>query len=63
MWDLIKNDKKRIKSDFVLFGKYHNNSVICWLELELTKDVYAKKPIPTGAEMFEADSQNFIINI
>ena len=42
-----------------MFGKYRNNSVIYWLELALTKDVYAKKPIPIGAEMFEADSQKF----
>ena len=26
------------KAEVVLFGEYHNNSVVHWLQLELTKD-------------------------
>jgi len=41
----------------VLFGEYHNNSVVHWLQLELTKDIAQKKEIVLGAEMLEADNQ------
>jgi uncharacterized iron-regulated protein len=46
------------KSDLVLFGELHNNSIIHWLQLELTKDLAAKKNVVLGAEMFEADNQD-----
>jgi uncharacterized iron-regulated protein len=47
------------ESDFVFFGESHNNSIAHWMELELTKDLYAKhgKDLILGAEMFEADNQ------
>jgi uncharacterized iron-regulated protein len=45
------------KSDVVLFGELHDNSIIHWLQLELTKDLAQKKNIVLGAEMFEADNQ------
>jgi uncharacterized iron-regulated protein len=45
------------KSQVVLFGEYHNNSVVHWLQLELTKDLAEKKPLVLGAEMLEADNQ------
>ena len=28
------------KSDVLLFGEYHDNSVAHWLELEITKDLF-----------------------
>lgn len=49
--------KSAVNSDVVLFGEYHNNAIAHWLELELTKDVAAKKEIVLGAEMLEADNQ------
>lgn len=49
--------KSALKTQVVLFGEYHNNSVSHWLQLELTKDVAAKTPIVLGAEMLEADNQ------
>ncbi|MDI9255972.1 ChaN family lipoprotein [Flavobacterium sedimenticola] len=49
--------KSAFNSDVVLFGEYHNNAIAHWLELELTKDVAAKKEIVLGAEMLEADNQ------
>jgi uncharacterized iron-regulated protein len=45
------------KSDVLLFGEYHDNSVAHWLELELTKDLSEKRNLVLGAEMLEADNQ------
>ena len=50
------------KSDVVLFGEHHNNSIIHWLQLELTKDLAEKKNLVLGAEMFEADNQTELNN-
>jgi len=45
------------KADVVLFGEYHDNSVVHWLQLEFTKDLAEKKDLVLGAEMIEADNQ------
>jgi uncharacterized iron-regulated protein len=46
------------KSDVVLFGELHNNSLAHWLQLQVTKDVHKARPkLSLGAEMFEADVQ------
>jgi len=47
------------KNDMVFFGELHNNPIAHWLQLELTKDLYAARDsqIILGAEMFEADNQ------
>ena len=45
------------KADVVLFGEYHDNSVVHWLQLEFTKDLAQKKDLVLGAEMLEADNQ------
>ena len=45
------------KSDVLLFGEYHDNSVAHWLELEITKDLSEKRNVVLGAEMLEADNQ------
>lgn len=44
-------------ADVVLFGEYHDNSLIHWLQLEFTKDLSTEKYLVLGAEMFEADNQ------
>lgn len=49
--------KKAKKSDVVLFGELHNNSVAHWLQLELSKDLHKTGKLILGAEMFEADNQ------
>ncbi|HLP63398.1 ChaN family lipoprotein [Flavobacterium sp.] len=49
--------KATLNTQVVLFGEYHNNSIVHWLQLELTKDVAEKKPVVLGAEMLEADNQ------
>jgi uncharacterized iron-regulated protein len=47
------------KADIVFFGELHNNPICHWLQIELTKDLYADKKanLILGAEMFEADNQ------
>ena len=46
-------------ADVILFGESHDNPIAHWLELELTKDLYAveKDKLVLGAEMFETDNQ------
>lgn len=46
-------------ADVVLFGELHNNPICHWLELQLVKDLQARKPgsLVLGAEMFETDNQ------
>jgi uncharacterized iron-regulated protein len=45
------------KAELVLFGEHHDNSVVHWLQLELTKDLAEKRALILGAEMIEADNQ------
>jgi uncharacterized iron-regulated protein len=54
--------KKALKSDVVFFGEIHDNPIAHWLELELTKDLYAQKGknLILAAEMFETDNQLII---
>ncbi len=52
--------KKVSKADVVLFGEHHNNSIIHWLQLQLTKDVSKQRKLTLGAEMFEADNQQVL---
>jgi uncharacterized iron-regulated protein len=51
--------KKALEADIVFFGELHNSPICHWLELELTKDLYAEKKenLVIGAEMFESDDQ------
>ncbi|MGA0559122.1 ChaN family lipoprotein [Larkinella sp. VNQ87] len=51
--------KEANDADVVFFGELHNNPICHWLELQLTKDLYAEKKtqLLLGAEMFEADNQ------
>ena len=49
--------KATLKTQVILFGEYHNNSVAHWLQLELTKDISQKKTVVLGAEMIESDNQ------
>lgn len=49
--------KQLSKTDIVLFGEFHNNSIIHWLQLSATKDLHQKRALILGAEMLEADNQ------
>jgi uncharacterized iron-regulated protein len=54
--------EQSVESDIVFFGELHNNPICHWLQLELTKAVYAENPnIKLGFEMFESDDQ-LVIN-
>jgi uncharacterized iron-regulated protein len=49
------------KADVILFGELHDNPIIHWLQLELTKELYAEdERLVLGAEMMEADNQTVI---
>jgi len=52
-------DRLAQKYDVVLFGEFHNNAIIHWLELQTAKTLYQKKGkrLIMGAEMFERDNQ------
>lgn len=43
----------------ILFGEYHDDPIIHWLQFNLTRELYAQKKgkLSLGAEMFEADMQ------
>lgn len=49
--------KTMTKKDVLLFGELHNNPISHWLQLEVTKDCYARRELVLGAEMFEQDNQ------
>jgi uncharacterized iron-regulated protein len=61
----IKYDKlvkKLGQQKVILFGEYHNNAVIHWLQFEILSDLKGstEKHMILGAEMFEADVQHVI---
>jgi uncharacterized iron-regulated protein len=45
------------ENDIVLFGEFHNNPIVHWLQLEVTRDLQSLRPLLLGAEMFEQDNQ------
>lgn len=51
--------KQISEADIILFGELHNNPISHWLQLELTKDMFAQsgENLVLGAEMFESDNQ------
>lgn len=50
-----------IKCNVILFGELHNNSIVHWLELQLTKELAKYDTnLVLGAEMFETDTQILI---
>lgn len=55
--DYSKMLKAAQKAQVILFGEYHNNAIVHWLQLELTKDLSSKNDLILGAEMIEADNQ------
>lgn len=51
-----------LASDVVFLGELHDNPISHWLQLRITKSLYAKKKkkLLLGAEMFESDNQLLI---
>lgn len=54
--------KQLAKKDILLFGEFHNNAILHWLELAVAKDLSEKRNLTFGAEMFEADNQQALNN-
>jgi uncharacterized iron-regulated protein len=54
--------KEVMKTDVVFFGELHDNPVAHWLELEITKELFAEKGknLILASEMFETDNQILI---
>ncbi|MCH2022737.1 MAG: ChaN family lipoprotein [Saprospiraceae bacterium] len=54
--------KELQNADIVFFGELHNNPICHWLQLEVTRDLYAQENdnLLLGAEMFESDNQLLI---
>lgn len=48
------------QQDVVLFGEFHNNSIVHWLELQVMKHLAQKKSLTFGLEMFERDQQSVL---
>ncbi|KOS06964.1 iron-regulated protein [Flavobacterium akiainvivens] len=46
------------ETEVVLFGELHDDAMVHWLQLELTKDLGANHNLVLGAEMIEADNQD-----
>lgn len=49
--------QKAQKTNLVLFGELHNNSIIHWLQFEFVCDLSENKKLVLGAEMIESDNQ------
>ena len=50
--------KKVSNADIILFGEFHDNPIIHWLQLELSRDLLALDTnLVLGAEMMESDDQ------
>lgn len=52
--------KTLTKQDVILFGELHNNPISHWLQYEVTKDLHNDRKLILGAEMFEADNQEYL---
>ena len=50
---------KSLAGNVVLFGEYHDNPIVHWLQLELTQDAFEqhRANLTLGFEMFEQDQQ------
>ena len=57
--DIVKASSK---ADVVFFGELHDNPIAHWMELEITKNLFAEKgkALVLAAEMFETDNQLII---
>jgi uncharacterized iron-regulated protein len=55
--DFGKMMKSAEKADVILFGEFHNNPIVHWLQYELTSGLVQKRKLILGAEMFETDNQ------
>lgn len=71
-WQIYNKEKQTIsfqeminqleQADVVLFGEWHNNTILHWLQLRTTKALYERlgKRLLLGAEMLERDNQRAV---
>lgn len=55
-----KMSQSLLAQDIVFFGELHDNPIAHWLELELLKTFLLSKEVTLGAEMLEANDQEFL---
>nr|WP_317633030.1 ChaN family lipoprotein [uncultured Flavobacterium sp.] len=48
------------KSDLILFGEFHDNSIVHWLQLKTIQVLSEKRILMLGMEMFEKDNQLYL---
>jgi len=71
-YNLFDTNGKKIKynkmlaelrsADVVFIGEHHNNPIVHWLQLEITRELGKDHSLVLGAEMFEADNQAALSN-
>jgi len=52
--------KKAQNADIILFGEYHDNPIIHWLQYELTVDLAKDGKLTLGAEMVKTEDQQHL---
>ncbi len=50
------------EADVVFIDEHHNNPIVHWLQLEITRELGKKHGLVLGAEMFESDNQTALSN-
>jgi len=50
------------RADCILFGEFHDNPIVHWLQLEMANSLSNSKSICFGFEMFESDQQTIVDN-
>lgn len=50
------------QADVIFIGEHHNNPIVHWLQLEITRELGEDHQLVLGAEMFEADNQAALNN-
>ncbi len=48
------------EADIILIGEFHNNPISHWFEYEISNYLAQKQDVIFGAEMFEADNQEYL---
>lgn len=48
------------EKEIILFGEFHNNPISHWMQLKLIQFMGSEEKIALGAEMFEADDQDYL---
>jgi len=52
--------KELRKGEIILFGEYHDNPIVHWLQLKTAQNLHSYSPVSLGGEMFETHQQEAI---